>query len=633
MAATTKVKIMRKTGFLIALLAAALTGCGGGAEDDAFQPGQTTTPVTNQVAALTITTSTPTIPSDGSALADITVYAKNSSNQFISGVPVSFSATSGGLTVASSATDVSGTATAKLGSAGDPSRRTITVTATSGTVTASVKVDVGGSALSVQGPAALTANQTGNYTVTLVDAGNHGIANTAVTVASARSNTLSATSLTTNSSGVATFTMKVTASGNDTITVTSSGITATQAVSVGSDVFTFIAPVAGTEVGLAPGNQSVTVNWLSNGAPVPNTQVNFSTTRGRVTPTQINTDSSGNATVIIDADNAGGAVITATGGANSAQLAVEFVASTPATIDVQPSAFSIGTGQTSTLTAVVRDLAGNLVKNQTVDFTLVQDNTGGTLSVGSARTDSQGRAQTVYTASSTTSANQGIVVRAKVRNTTIQKDVSLTVARRELFLSLGTGNTITEPNEAQYAIVYAVQVTDANGTGVAGVPLSIRVLSDRYYKGKRALAVAPATGWTTTYSVSGGPGTDPLDTRACLDEDTNRNGVLDVPPVVVTSEDFNTSGRLEAGNIATVSPTTISTDQSGFALVTVTYPQEYAYYLTVSLSASTTVQGTEYVRTSQFMLPGSSADFNSATIIPPGPNSPFGTANSCSNKN
>ena len=67
------------------------------------------------------------------------------------------------------------------------------------------------------------------------------------------------------------------------------------------------------------------------------------------------------------------------------------MATTPASIDVQPSAFAIATGQSSTLVAVVRDAPGNLVKNQTVVFTLV-DVTGGTLSVGSAVTDSQGRA-------------------------------------------------------------------------------------------------------------------------------------------------------------------------------------------------------------------------------------------------
>jgi hypothetical protein len=61
------------------------------------------------------------------------------------------------------------------------------------------------------------------------------------------------------------------------------------------------------------------------------------------------------------------------------------------------------------------------------------------------------------------------------------------------------------------------------------------------------------------------------------------------------------------------------------------YPQEYAYYLDVLLSASTTVQGTEYVRTSRFALPGIASDFNSLNTAPPGPVSPFGRATSCSN--
>ena len=62
-------------------------------------------------------------------------------------------------------------------------------------------------------------------------------------------------------------------------------------------------------------------------------------------------------------------------------------------------------------------------------------------------------------------------------------------------------------------------------------------------------------------------------------------------------------------------------------LVTVFYPQEYAYYLDVSLSASATVQGTEYVRTSNFMVPGTGHGLQrSGPIAPPGPVSPFGTA-------
>ena len=77
----------------------------------------------------------------------------------------------------------------------------------------------------------------------------------------------------------------------------------------------------------------------------------------------------------------------------------------------------------------------------------------------------------------------------------------------------------------------------------------------------------------------------------------------------------------------------MQTNADGFALVRVLYPQQYAYYLTVDLSASTTVQGTEYVRNNRFMLPGSADDFNDVQIAPPGVQSPFGVAASCNDPN
>ena len=197
-------------------------------------------------------------------------------------------------------------------------------------------------------------------------------------------------------------------------------------------------------------------------------------------------------------------------------MPLEFIAITPASIDLQPSRFTLNPGQTSTITAVVRDAAGNLVKNQPVTFTLT-DVTGGTLSVGAATTDSQGRAQTVYTAGPVTSANEGVIITATV-GAVPPAQVALTVAGRQVFLSIGTGNEMSEPNTAQYKVDYIVQVTDSNGNGVANVPVSLRILSERYFKGSRIAAVAPATGWSTSYTVSGG----------CADEDVNRNGVLDV---------------------------------------------------------------------------------------------------------
>jgi hypothetical protein len=386
---------------------------------------------------------------------------------------------------------------------------------------------------------------------------------------------------------------------------------------------------------------TVTVHWLVNNVAQANKPVTFATTRGTVSPTSINTDASGNASATVTATNAGGAVVSASSGASTAQVTVEFVASTPGQIEVQPSVFTIGTGQTSNITAVVRDAVGNLVKGSTVVFTL-DDITGGTLSAGSAVTDSQGRAQTVYTSSSTTSANEGVKITATVQNTAITKTVALTVAKREVFLSLGTGNELEEPNAAQYKMDYIVQVTDSNGNGVPNVPVSLRILSDVYYKGFRVAATAPATGWSTTYTVAGASAGSiaGLVGQGCPDEDTlgplqnQRNGILDVvTPGAGGIEDYNFNGHLDAGNIASVSPSNATTNADGFVLVSVYYPQEYAYYLDVSLSASTTVQGTEYVRTSRFTVPGISTDFNSTTNSPPGPISPFGVANSCINPN
>ena len=606
---------MRKSAFLLSLLATALVACGGdtGPEDDAFRPPPTGSGGSAAtVSSLSLVTSSPTIPSDGATSVDITAFVRDASNQFMANVPVTFSANSGGLLVVQGNTDQNGIAKATLSSAGDPSNRTITVTAIAGGITQTVDVGVAGTTLSVQGPMSLTQNQRGTYNVQLLDAGNHGIPNRQVTITSARGNTLAPASVTTDSNGRGTFDMTATNASSDTLTVTGLGVTSTLAVAVSSGSFSVVSPAANTEVPLGS-SQTVTVRLLSGGAPVVGQTINFATTRGTVTPTSAVTDAAGQASTSVSANNAGGAIVSALSGTASTQVALEFVATTPASIDVQPSVFTLSTNQSSTITAVVRDAAGNLVKNQTVTFTL-SDVTGGTLSVGSAVTDSQGRAQTVYTSSNTTSANGGVQITATVAGVP-PRTVALTVAGRQVFISIGTGNEVAEPNPAQYRMDYIVQVTDSNGNGVSGVPVSLRILSTVYYKGFRIAAPAPATGWTTSYSVAGG----------CLDEDVNHNGTLDA------TEDFNTSGRIEAGNIALVSPSNAVTDAQGFVLVAVYYPQEYAYYLDVALSASTTVQGTEYVRTANFALPGTATDFNDTNKAPPGPVSPFGTANACTN--
>jgi hypothetical protein len=562
---------------------------------------------------LTLLTSTPTIPSDGSISADISATVRNANNQFISGVQVTFASTSGGLVVTQATTDASGVARATLNAAGDRTNRNITVTAQAGTINATIGVAVTGTRLSVQGPTSLALTQVGTYTVSLVDSGDRGIPGTALTVTSARGNTLSAASLTTDNTGRATFTATIAAVGNDTLTVSGLGLTATQAIAVNSDSFTFTTPNADNTEVLLGATQPLTIRWTSAGAPQVNQTINFSATRGTLSAPTAVTNASGDATVTITSQNAGGAVITAASGASSAQRAMEFVANNPAVIDVQPSVFTIAPSEQSTLTAVVRDAAGNLVKNQTVVFTL-SDVTGGSLSTASVVTNSQGRAQTVYTAGSTTSANDGVQITAAVQGTALQDQVALTVARKEVFISLGTGNTILELNAGtQYQVDYAIQVTDANGNGVPNVPLAVSVLSNTYIKGEREFGFNGADKWVTrTYAL-------------CNDEDLDRDGVLDATP----DEDFNNNNKIDAGNIATVTPRNVSTNANGFALVSVVYPQEYAEYLNVTLQARAAVQGTEFVREAKFLLPILASDVDDEDISPPGPVSPFGMAASC----
>ena len=100
-------------------------------------------PVTNNtVAALTVVSSAPSIPSDGSATSTIVAIALDANNLLMQGVPVSFAATSGGLAVTQGFTDASGQAVATLSTAGDSTSRSITVTATVGPRSATTVVTV-----------------------------------------------------------------------------------------------------------------------------------------------------------------------------------------------------------------------------------------------------------------------------------------------------------------------------------------------------------------------------------------------------------------------------------------------------------------------------------------------------------
>ncbi len=587
--------------------------------------GKVSVTVTNTQRTLSLQTDMPQIPSNNSKSATITALVRDANNNFVSGVTVNFTSDSGGLTVKQAVTDATGAAIALLSTPNDPSNRNITVTASVGSSTAKIVIPVVGTTLTVSGPTGLVLGATGTYNVSLTDSGGVGIAAQTVTVGST-AGTPSATSVTTDATGHATFTVTAATSGNDNVTAATLGITAQQAVSVSGQNFVFSAPADGTSVNLGA-SQQLTVHWTSNGVAQTGQSINFAATRGTLSASTAVTDGSGNAVVSISSTTSGPSVVTASASGVQASLNLDFLATTPTAIAVQASPATIPKNGSSTISAIVRDAAGNLVEGKTVNFALT-DSTGGSLSVASAVTDVQGQAQTVYTASSTPSASNGVIVTATVAGfSSVTGQATLTVGGQTVFLSLGTGVTISEnSNFTQFIMPWVVNAVDSAGNPVNGVSITLTLHSAYYNKG---WWVAGSTKWIWDYASA--TGEVQIAYPGCPNEDKNLNGVLD--PGEDTSGTGNNNGKLDPGDIALAVPGTVTTGTDGSAIFNVQYPEDHAMWVTSTLTATAIVQGTQTSTSTTFQLPSAAKYVNSPTSAIPGQFSPYGIANSCTNPN
>jgi Bacterial Ig-like domain (group 1) len=308
---------MRRLSFIAALSLALLAACGGGgatlstvgSSSGGSSGGGTSGP---GVAAIAVTSSSPSILSDGSTTAVITALVTDSTNNLIAGVPVKFTATSGGLAVTLPTTDTSGAATATLSTAGDPSIRVITVTATAGGKQGTVPVNVvtGSSSTTVQmgSPAgasfvpsvigisstSLSAGGSASLTVALQQS-DGTLYNQAATVIfssnCAAQNLATITSPVTTSTGVATATYSAKGcSGSDVITasatigttsLSATGTLTVAAAAIGSIIYKSANPtiiaLKGSGSTTRPESSTVVFQVLDqSGGPSPGAKVTFS---------------------------------------------------------------------------------------------------------------------------------------------------------------------------------------------------------------------------------------------------------------------------------------------------------------------------------------------------------------------
>ncbi|MEW6766295.1 MAG: Ig-like domain-containing protein [Pseudomonadota bacterium] len=569
------------------------------------------------VASLQLLLSNTQLRSDGSDSINVTAIAKDANNTLISGVPVTFTASSGNLVVVSSSTSASGVASAELDSKGDPANRTITVSATSGSLTASADVTVSGTVITISAPPSATIGQTVSIPLS-IKAIDTPLSGRSLNV-TATGGTVVSQPAATNSGGETN--VSVVATSNPVqVSVSDPALNASNSasISVSTDIITLTAssadPVA---IGSARG---LNANLKCGGVATPGVAVSFTSTRGTLSAASVITDGTGNATNSISSNTSGPALISAAAtcpGGQAVQSSIElsFVATVPARVDVQADPTVVSANQAgsttnqSRITAIVRDANNNLVYNSVVAFTLT-DSTGGSLTATTATTDLYGRATVNYIAGTSASAKDGVIIDATVQETAITDQATITVAGLGLFITLGTGNTIAEPNSTTYAQPWSVLVTGPAGDPIPNATVTIAIIPEQYRKGFYE--------WTS-------PVWSQVVTATCANEDVDRDGVLDTSVDI----DLNNNGRLEPGNVAAPSTKTLTTDSTGFAYFDINYAQQYANWVNVTLQATATVSGSESVETARFWLEGLASDFNKQDVDPPGNPSPFGQSLTC----
>lgn len=597
----------------------------GEADSTTFSSTGSTT-VSEEPASLELYANSIQLASSGSDEVELIALVKNEQSVLMEGVEVSFSAASGDgveLQLTQPETAADGTARAILTSQNDASNRTVTITAGAGSLTQTVEITIAGTEVTINGASSVILNDRVDYTIRVQDSDGTSILNQDV-VLSAVNGTLSSTTVNTGANGQATVSYTASTSGEDTITAAALNAETSFTVQVQQDEFNFV-NLPTEEVPLGQ-TQTITVQWRQDNTPVVGQNVTFSASRGVIAGNAtVVTDAEGQASIDISANNAGISSITASasdGSGNvlvSALTQIEFIATTPHTLIADASPDIIGPdGQTSTISAVVRDVDGNLVKNSVVNFS-VSDVSTGFVSPSQATTDSKGIATTVFTSGSVSTQDAVVVTAFVADDPAIDDEVVLTVGARAFDISLGTGNELEEATSTSYLKRFGVFVSDSAGQPVSGVNLTASVAPVKYVNGGEYrtgfwVFDDDASQWVAIVNQN------------CETEDVNDNGILDTTP---RDEDTNEDGMLTPGLIGTIAFANGAavTDENGYAELEYRYPRSYAIWYDAVISVFGQSTGSEASAKMRYTLSISADDVTDEGASPPA--NPFGVTDQC----
>jgi trimeric autotransporter adhesin len=280
---------------------------------------------------------------------------------------------------------------------------------------------------------------------------------------------------------------KATVSSNGIVTGIDTGTVRIAASSNGKSGFATIAviPQGVAAVNVTPSTNTMTVGQIvhlqaqpvnATGSPLQNRIVTWSSSSEGVATV----DTNGQVTAI----SVGAAVITATSEGKSGTAGVLVTARVAASIAVAPTSVTITTGQTSQLTATVKDAAGAVISGAPVTWSVDHANIALVTSTGLVTGQSQGSA-IVTAASGSATVNVPITITLPPANAVIVSPATVALLVSERVQLTGTvtdagGNTI--PGQT---ITWA-----SNNSGVAVV-------------GTTGLVIAVAPGTATVTGTSG----------------------------------------------------------------------------------------------------------------------------------
>lgn len=349
------------------------------------------------------------------------------------------------------------------------------------------------------------------------------------------------------------------------------------------------------------------------------------------------------------------ATIRAEHGSDTKETTLSFVSTNPTKLLLQIERAVVSVGGSTEVIAKVLDKDDAPVKNAVVQFTVIRDASGGSLSQGVAYTDDSGRAKVTYNAGQNPTSTNGVTVQALVESVRLpdstEKPVKLpdgssriadsseiTVQTKSTFISFAFANTVSSGDRnVYYYRKGSISVLNNTGKPAINQQVSVNLIPHKYGKGKFYVYKNEDDEKVWGRGIYTFQTLLPTDARpnqpyaTCDNEDLNNNGILDL------GEDINSNGQLDPVNVVAVldkdgnevsvnssQSFNLTTDAFGKIDFSVRYPKEYAQWYQAKITVNTGVDGSESQQARFIDFPVLVDDVDISVPIRPNPVSPFG---------